>query len=381
MRIILVISDLRVGGAETQVIAMARELSRRGHAIAIYTLNNNNPRAHELDGSGVRLVADQKRMKLDVSVILRLRRFLKDFRSEIVHGFLYDGDLYSRLAVIGTDIPVLNSERDDNYTLTRVQQLGFLLTRRFADGLVANTHAGAQFSGARFRLPPQNVHVVWNGIDLAAVDARCEASRRDYKSEFFGSHDIKLATLVGQIRPHKDYLFALDVADVLTRNDRSWRVLFVGEHSNATVAYAESVMNRFQALGLKDRALFAGLRRDAVEIMHGSDVVFSTSLHEGFPNVVLEAMAAGTPVVSTDYSDIRRILSEPWQVVDNRDAAQMASIIIRAHAVREHVKARQRAWVAEHVPLVAAASCLESVYARYIKPVTTPKLVRTTGNG
>ncbi|MHB1953301.1 MAG: glycosyltransferase [Sulfobacillus sp.] len=373
MRITLVISDLRVGGAETQVIAIARELSRRGHAIAIYTLNSNNPRAHELDGSAVQLVSDQKRMKLDIAVILRLRRFLKDFRAEIVHGFLYDGDLYSRLAVIGTDIPVLNSERDDNYMLTGVQQLGFLLTRRFADGLVANTYAGAQFSGARFRLPPHNVHVVWNGIDLAAVDARCKASRRDYKSEFFGSQGIKLATLIGQIRPHKDYLFALDVADVLTRNDPSWRVLFVGEHSHATAAYAESVMSRFQALGLKDRSLFAGLRRDAVEIMHGSDVVFSTSLHEGFPNVVLEAMAARTPVVSTDYSDIRRILPEPWQVVDSRDAARMASTIIRAHAVREHVKARQRAWVAEHVPLTAAANRLESVYSRYIKPVTTPE--------
>lgn len=65
MRIVLVISNLIHGGAETQVIAMSRELARRGHAVAIYTLNCDNPRAIELDGSGVELVVDQKRLKLD----------------------------------------------------------------------------------------------------------------------------------------------------------------------------------------------------------------------------------------------------------------------------------------------------------------------------
>jgi glycosyltransferase involved in cell wall biosynthesis len=366
MRIVLVISDLRVGGAETQVMGIARTLHQRGHVLAVYTLNRNNPCAAELEGSGVWLVADQKRMKLDPAVILRLRRFLREFHADIVHGFLYDGDLYARVAAAGTGIPALNSERNDDYRLKPQQRLGLWLTRHLADGVVANSHAGARFAHALFRLPAEHMHVVWNGIDLAAVERRCAVPVADYRQEFFSRHDIKLATLVGQIKPQKDYLLALQVADVLTRTHEHWRVLFVGDQLSTTGSYRAEVMRRFQDLGLGARAVFAGLRRDAVEIMHQSSVLFSTSRHEGFPNVVLEAMAAGAPVVSTIYSDIRMILPEPWQVVGERAAKPIVDAILQADADRDRLVKVQRAWVARHATIDVAAEHLETIYHRYI---------------
>ena len=75
---------------------------------------------------------------------------------------------------------------------------------------------------------------------------------------------------------------------------------------------------------------FAGLRRDVLDIIRQSNVLFSTSLHEGFPNVVIEAMSCGTPVVSTDYSDIRLILPNEWQVVGSRNPSDLADAVIRS---------------------------------------------------
>ncbi|MHB1586414.1 MAG: glycosyltransferase [Acidiferrobacteraceae bacterium] len=373
MRIVLVISDLRVGGAETQVIGLARALRQRGHAVAVYTLNRNNPRAAELDGLGIQLVADQKRMKLDPAVILRLRRFVRKFRADIVHGFLYDGDLYTRIAVVGTGIPVLNSERNDNYRLKPQQWLGLWLTRHLADGVVANSHAGARFARNLFRLPAEHTHVVWNGIDLAEIKRRCAASIVDYRREFFSRTDIKLATLVGQIKPQKDYLLALQVADILTRAHDGWRVLFVGDQLSTTAAYRAEVMQNFQDLGLERRALFVGMRPDAVEIMHQSSVLFSTSRHEGFPNVVLEAMVTNVPVVSTAYSDIQMILPEPWQVTATRDPAMIAEAILRADSERSRIAERQHTWVEQHATLDAAANRLEAVYHRYVGSRSTSR--------
>ncbi|MHB1937791.1 MAG: glycosyltransferase [Acidobacteriaceae bacterium] len=365
MRIVLVISDLRVGGAETQVIGLARALRQRGHALAVYTLNRNNPRAAELEGLDIRLVADQKRMKLDPAVILRLRRFVRKFRADIVHGFLYDGDLYTRIAVAGTGIPVLNSERNDNYQLKPQQWLGLWLTRHLADGVVANSHAGARFAQNMFRLPDEHMHVVWNGIDLAAIEHRCAASVADYRQEFFSRADIKLATLVGQIKPQKDHVLGLQVADVLTRLNDRWRVLFVGGELSADGAYKAEVMRRFHDLGLEGRAIFSGIRHDAIEIMHQSDVVFSTSRHEGFPNVVLEAMATNVPVVSTEYSDIKMILPEAWQVTSTRDPELIARAVLRADDERDRIAERQHAWVVQYATLDAAANRLEEVYSQY----------------
>ena len=67
MRVLFVISDLALHGAQKQVVELSRELARFGHEIAIYTLNADAPRARELRGSGVDVVVDQKRSRLDFS--------------------------------------------------------------------------------------------------------------------------------------------------------------------------------------------------------------------------------------------------------------------------------------------------------------------------
>lgn len=365
VRILFVISNLIYGGAETQVIGLARELARQQHAVAIYTLNRDNPRATELESSDVELVADQKRFIIDFSVLWRLHRFIQDWRADIVHGFLYDGNLYARVAAFGTGRSALNSERNDNYRLNRNQRLGHLLTCRMAAGVVANSHAGAAFARKLFALPTTRVHVVWNGIEPATIDARIAANKVDYKHLFFGRQDVRVACLIGNIKPQKDYLLALETADLLSRDHPEWRVLFIGDRLNKTAGYKAEVLQLWQQRGLEDRALFAGLRTDVIEIISQCDVLFSTSLYEGFPNAVLEAMTTHTPAISTPYSDIQQILPNTWQVVSERSPGALVAAIIRAYQKRGNVRVAQRAWVERHATMAMAAQALLEVYALY----------------
>jgi glycosyltransferase involved in cell wall biosynthesis len=377
-RILFVNSGLRFGGAETQLIAIIRELKRRGHDPALYLLTKDAPRLHELDGLGVPTIVDDKRVRLDIGVIARLRSYIRQWKPDVVHGFLFDANVFARLAAIGIDVPLLNSERSHGYRLTRAQAAIQRLTRGRVDGLVANSHAGRGFAQAMLSLPPSHAHVVWNGIDLRAVDARRAGPCADFRQEFFGDPSVRLATLVGTIQPQKDHLLALQVAEALIDADPTWRVAFVGAAYGSKLSYATAdadasnqlqlaVEERWRASRHFGNIRFVGQRKDALEIIAASDVLFSTSLQEGFPNVVMEAMAVGTPVISTAYSDIRLILDDPAWVIGSRDPQAMALAMQSVAADRERVGRQLRTWIERNATIERSVDALLQAYGQYFR--------------
>jgi glycosyltransferase involved in cell wall biosynthesis len=174
--------------------------------------------------------------------------------------------------------------------------------------------------------------------------------------------------MVGSIKPAKDYALALRVMRRLADIDPSWRLICVGDElSEAVAGYKAQVLADLNRLNLEPFVKFVGHRRDVPEIIASSDLLLVTSLYEGFPNVVLEAMACGVPVVSTDYSDVRRILPFQEQVVGSRIDAQIADAVVRCHARSEQLAAAQRRWVNHNATASISATSLLAIYERYVR--------------
>ena len=360
------VSGLGLGGAERQIVLLSKELVRLGHEVSIYTLTRETPRIDELAGTDVDVVIDQKRQRLDIGVLRRLRRHIRDWRPDIVHGFLYDGDIYSRLAGWGARVPVLNSERSDNYALSLVKRIGYRLTSMLCDGIVANSYAGAGFACLLHFVRHDKVYVVWNGIDLQEVDARLARSPQPARQIFPGS-DLKRLCMVAAIEPTKDYPLALRVVRRLIDDDPSWRLICVGNERGIR-GYKTQVLAERDRLQLEPFVKFVDDRRDVPEIIASSDLLLVTSVNEGFPNVVLEAMTCGTAVVSTDYSDVRRILPVPEQVVSSRAERELAAAVVGCYRRRGHLAKAQRRWVEQHGTASASVAALLAVYAKYVAP-------------
>ena len=372
MRVLFVISSLAFGGAERQIILLSKELARRGHEVSIYTLTPEITRIDELVGVDIDLVIDQKRQRLDLGVLRRLRRHIQRWRPDIVHGFLFDGNLYTRLAAWGTRAAVLNSERSDNYAVSPIQRIGYRLTSMLFDGIVANSHAGADFARRLHRVRKDEVDVVWNGIDVQEIDAQLAGAPRPAE-EIFPGPDLKRMCMVASIKPVKDHPLALRVLRRLLDIDPSWRLICVGDDLSRRVpGYKARVLAERDRQQLEPFVKFVGYRRDAPEIIASSDLLLVTSVHEGFPNAVLEAMACGTAVVSTDYSDVRRILPVPETVVGSRAESDIAAAVLHCYARRAEIAKAQRHWVEQHATTSASAAALLAVYAKYLVGAAVP---------
>ncbi len=368
MKIIKVISSLSYGGAETQVISLSKELIKQGHQVTIITTTACVPRAHMLDNSGVKLISLNKRTKLDFKLTAQLRKLFIQCQPDIIHAYLYDAEFYSRLASAGLNTPVINSERSDQYQLNLNQRIGNWLTKSLVFGVIANSYSGQNHAKNMYHhLASERFMVVWNGIDLDAIKARVKATHTNYKAKWFGDSSIKMAIMAASIKPEKDYAFALNVAHALITHDPSWRVAFLGEQLfDKNSNYKQSILDQLKAINEANKIRFLGNREDIIEILDQADVSFLTSLHEGFPNTVLESMAVGTPAVTTNFSDIKQILPEPWLVQDKKDKNAFSHAMVRAANMKNQLSKNCIKWVKNNCRIEKATENLVMTYSYFI---------------
>jgi len=367
MKILFVIGGLQTGGAESQVILLSKELVRQGHQVGVYVLSGKGARVDALAGSAVELILDDKRGRIDLGVIARLRRHVRRFRPDIVHGFKYDGNLYARIARFGARVPVLGSERTDDHKVALGQRIGYRLTAMLSEGIVANTCGGAQFARRLHRLPAERVDVLWNGVDLDEIAARVASSARPAREVFPGA-GLKRICVVASLKPENDHPLALRALRRLVDQDPSWRLVCAGEEPRGHRGCRAEVLAERDRLQLAPFAEFVGHRSDVLELIADSDVLLITALRGGFPNVALEAMASGTVVVSTDYSDLSRILPVAEQLVGSRSEHDIAAALLHCHADGARIATAQRRWVEAHADARASAIALLRLYSKYTSP-------------
>jgi len=364
MKVLFVASSLDDGAAE-QVILISKELVRQGHQAGIYCLSRRAEHLAELAGSGVEVTVDDKRGPVDFGVLWRLRRHVRRWRPNLVQSFGYDADVYSRLAGLGAGAPVLNSERTDDQKVSRVQHLGYRLTSLLCDGVFANTRAGAEYARRLHRLGEERVDVLWNIVDLRAIDARVARSRQPAR-EIFPGPDLKRLCMVVSLRPVNDHPLALRVLKRLVDEDRSWRLICIGEEPPQNRGYKAQLLAECDRLGIEPFVRFVGHRSDVVELIASSELMLLSSKHGGFPLVALEAMACNTPVVSTDWGDVRPLLPVAEQVVPSRDEVAIAAAVRDCHRRRAEIVAAQRRWAEERGTAAAAAATLLAAYIKYL---------------
>lgn len=314
-RIAFCITELDPGGAEWQLVRLVTNLDRGLFDSEVVCLSGPGPLVEPLRAAGIPVTCLGARGRWDAGVLYRLRRHLRRSRPDLLQTFLFHANIAGRIAARLARVPVVVS--GIRVAERRPWQLRVdRTTDRLVDRHVCVSRAVADYSVRVGRLPAAKLVVIPNAVDVTAF---ANAAPADL-TEFGFPLGSKVVLFVGRLDPQKDPMLLIEAFRLLLARDVDARLLLVGQGP------LEPELRR-KAAGLSDRIAFAGRRDDVPSLLKASACLALTSRWEGMPNVILEAMAAGTPVIAADVEGAAELLHNGrlGTLVHSRDAHAFAA--------------------------------------------------------
>lgn len=319
----------------------------------------------------------------DAPLLFRLATLVRRRRVELIHTHLFGSALYAGLVARVLGLPVVSTLHGsvDLAAAHAWWDLKRQLLRRPAHQWVAVTRALREEMIRELHIPPTRVRTIVNGIDCRRF---APAPARDLRRELGWTHGELVVGALGNLRRPKGYDILLDAAALLRDRCPSCRFVVVGDTAGEPSLHAELLEKR-RTLGLDDRVVFTGFRNDAARLLNNFDVYVSSSVREGLPLAILQAMAARLPIVATRSGGPQEFLVHEATalLVPVRDPRALADAVERlGHepALRERLAGAACSMVRHRYTLGRMVAAYEDLYVAALRSSAgrdaTPRLAR-----
>jgi glycosyltransferase involved in cell wall biosynthesis len=299
-RIVQIISTLDRGGAEKQLALLATGLPREEFEVHVCALTGGGPYEQELVRGGIPVAAMGKRWKFDPVCWWKLRDYLVRLRPALAHTWMFTANSYGRTAAVSAKVPrIVASERCvDSWKAWHQLAIDRRLARS-TDAIVVNGRGVEQFYREQ-GIPAGKLRLITNGIGPAPPS---DVTHDELCRELGLPAEARLIGAVGRLWHQKRIKDVIWAADLLKVTRKDVHLLIIGEGPQ------REALERFRELCLiEDQVHFLGARSDVMRLMPHFDLLWLASSFEGLPNVIMEAMSAGVPVVATDIWGNRELV-------------------------------------------------------------------------
>ena len=362
----LVIPGLdRIGGAERQVMLLAKGLRRRDWRVSVVALSGDGKHAaSELTDAGVEFLSLEMRKGLaDPRGWIRYNRWLNREKPQVVHTHLPHASWLARWSRLSTPVRVLVDTLHSSSTGKLARRIGYRSSSWLPDQVtavsqsVANAHFAARMVGR------SQLSVLPNGVDVE--EFRPDANSRADARRELGINDEFLWLAVGRLEPVKDYPTLLRTFATVSEPAR---LLIVGEG----VQHHEMCLLSSH-LGLEHRVRFLGFQPNVQRWLCAADGFVLSSKWEGLPVGLLEAGACALPSVATDVPGSREVIVQgrTGSLVPCGSpsglASAMTAIMQSTPQERQCMGNLARLHVAERFSLEAMLDRWERLYAKLLR--------------
>ena len=358
-RVVHVINHLGWGGAENLVRGMARHLERRGWQVTICALSEP---VYEPGCADVRCLG--ARGPWDVAGLWRLRQMLRELRPDVVHVHLLWAELWGIPAAraAGACAVITGHCTYDARATSRLARAFSRVAARGASATIAISRSVARYRVERCGDPARRIQVIHNGVETG--DCAAPGTREEVRAGLGVPAAVPVVGTVARLHRVKGLDTFLAAAALLARWHKEARFMVVG--GGAQEAELRALAS---ALGLDGRVMFSGeLRLERVrQALQAMDVFVLPSVREGLGIAVIEAMAAGLPVVASDCEGIAEVVAEGrggllFAPGDVRALAGKVDALLRVPGAARRLATEGRRRACEEFSLEDMVARVEAVY-------------------
>jgi glycosyltransferase involved in cell wall biosynthesis len=308
LRVAFCIDNMNVGGTEMNAVRTAERLVERGVELRVFSLATQGPLLERyaemsvpvhflpLDGLFSRSALAHGRVLVDL-----VRRHGVD----VVHAHDFYSNIFAGFWTRAAGAAFVASRRWWEGPARLSQRMANRLSYAVATRVLANSESVAAMLSSKERVPARCVAVVRNFVDEDAFTAPDAAWLDAVASELQLPGDRTVVGVVASLQPIKNHAMLLKAVAQLTDVPGLYLILVGRDYGMREQLEALAI-----ELGIRDRLRFAGLRPIVPSMHYFFDISVLTSVSEGLPNSILEAMAAGRPVVATDVGAIRDAVAD-----------------------------------------------------------------------
>ena len=332
-RVMYMIDGLGHGGAERQLYVFLKHLNRERYEprVCVLSVKQGNVVADQIRALGIEVDLFEAGRLLDPRGNRRLQQYLLSHRPAILHSHLDYAAMLGGGACRAIGVPHVTTLHTMEAPAwhTRAywrQRMLYRALRQSCDRVITVSGSVRSHHLRRSGLSANKVVTIHNGIELDRFTAPTQEQREALWASFGVPQDAPLIVAVAVLRAAKGVQHLIDAAPAILRSQSEARVLIVG-----TGSYESSLRERVTALGIGDRVIFAGHREDVPVVLSAGDVFVLPTLRDALPTVVIEAMAAGTPVVASGIDGLLEMVEDgvTGLLVPPADARQLADACLR----------------------------------------------------
>lgn len=331
-KIAFLIRDLNYGGAQRQLVTLVKGLPTDIFETTVLYFYADSPLVKELESTSIKLICLNKTGRWDTfNFFTQLYQQLQRIKPDVLHAYLGEANLISLvlkpfffktkiiLSIRGSEENLLETYGNISVLIFRLESWMSSL----ADLIIANSRAGKNYHASQ-GFPASKIIVIPNGIDTTKFTPNVEARNR-LRQEWQITEEQILIGLVGRLSPMKDHPNFLQAAALVSQKVNKIKFVCVG---TGTESYAQKLLTLTAELSLTEKVIWAGARSDMLAVHNALDIAVLTSVNgEGFPNVIGEAMACGTPCIATDVGDSAWIVDDLGTIVPPQNPAALAEAI------------------------------------------------------